>query len=452
MMQSTSTLGGKLLVVAAAFPETGGARVDKLVKLLPRFGVEPIVLSAAENHTADAARLLADLYPPDLEAHRAKSLGPAPFSVPYLVRGPEARWYRLLRLLSFPERCVLLPDYMVRWIPGGIRMAGRLARQGRIAAVLTSSPPESTHLIGYYLQRRHGVPWVADFRDLWTEKTLLCRPATPLHARAIRRLERRVFAAADHVIANTPENRARYQTRFGLEDARVTVIPNGFDRDDLIGERRPPRDGICRVGYMGHLDKHGFPWKVFLLALKTLANDADHPQVRLVHCGFQSREVREFLAAEGIEHLVEARGTLEHSAALRVMAETDLLLCLLYENEYSDAIVNTKIYPYLMMHRPILTIGPERGAVARIVTATRTGTVVSASRGADAIAEVLRTYHRAWRAAPLRVDPDEREVARYDLLRHAESVATIVASLQERRQAATATVACPSPPPSALPT
>src|SRR5262249_60973068 len=129
--------------------------------------------------------------------HSARALAAPPFTPRYLVRDADSRFYHLLRLLSAPERFVFVPDYQVRWIPAGIRVARALARAGRIDCVLTSSPPESTHLIGYYLRPVWGVRGGADFRALWAEKGLLFRPPTPLHAALLRRVGRAIVDGPD---------------------------------------------------------------------------------------------------------------------------------------------------------------------------------------------------------------------------------------------------------------
>lgn len=425
----------RLLVAAHAFPENGGARIDKFVKFLPRYGIEPIVLAAADSATPLARDIRAREYPASLEVHWARSLGGAPFTPRYLVRGRGARFYQLLRVLSLPERLVLVPDHMVRWIPRGIAVARRLARSGAIGCVLTSSPPESTHLIGYYLRRVWRIPWIADFRDLWTEKGLLFRPPTPIHARAMRRLERAFFRTADHVIANTPENEARHRQRFDLAPGRVTLIPNGFDPEDLAGvDTRAPGDGVFRIGYMGHFDKHGFPWREFLLAFAQFARTAG--RIELVHCGFQSPEVRGFARELGIAALITWRGDLSHQDAVGAMARTDVLLSLLYENEYSDSIVNAKLYPYLMLHRPVLAIGPTRGAMARLVTETGAGVVVPGNGGSTPIVDALARLHAAWASGTDAVRRDERVIARYDLRRQTQTLAAVAQALMAARPAA----------------
>lgn len=410
----------KVLIVVDRFPATGGSRIDKFVRLLPDFGVEPVVLSAKETNSPQARELRKRLYPPELKTYQAGSLGWSYFTERFLARGPGAQHYRLLAVLSFPERCVLVPDYMVRWIPLGGRLAREIVQREGIRVVLTSSPSESVHLIGLKLKRRFGLRWVADFRDLWTQKDLLYRPPTSFHDKWVRRLEKEVLETADHIIANTPENADRYLRRFSLAENRVTVIPNGFDRDDLP-DQSPSRKlpGVFRIGYAGSLDKHDFPWRIAFDALRRLADTVGREKIRFVHCGYRSEQVRNYLKSEGMEDLVEAHGNLPHADAMRLTAETELRVLLLYENAYSNSIVPLKLYNYLIMNGPILAIAPEEGRTASIIADTRMGVVISPRRGVDAVYRQLQSYYEAWREGELTVVPNHDEIARYD--RHAQT-------------------------------
>ena len=412
----TAAANDKVLVVVDRFPATGGSRIDKFVKLLPDFGVEPVVLSAAETDSTFAQEIKHRIYPSTLKTFLAKSMGWSYFTERFLMRGKGARHYRLLSLLSFPERFLFVPDYMVRWIPLGIRTATRVIREEGIRVVLTSSPSESVHLIGLRLKRKFGVRWVADFRDLWTEKELLYRPATPLHDWWIRRLERRVFEMADHVIANTPENAERYVRRFGLSRDRISVIPNGFDRTDLAHGRdvstSSPKE--FRIGYSGSLDKHDFPWRIALQALKLLAEEVGRDRVRLVHCGYLSETVKGYLRQEEIEDLVEAHGNLSHVDAMALTANTEIRLVLLYENAYSESIVPMKLYNYLIMEGPILAIAPEEGRTAAIIRETRMGVVISKRRGVAQVHAQLKKYFEGWERGQLTVEPNLENIAQYD--------------------------------------
>ena len=62
------------------------------------------------------------------------------------------------------------PDEMKGWIPFAVRSIERDADQGKkVDAILSTSPPISSHLIAAKAKTILGCPWVADFRDLWTQ-------------------------------------------------------------------------------------------------------------------------------------------------------------------------------------------------------------------------------------------------------------------------------------------
>jgi glycosyltransferase involved in cell wall biosynthesis len=277
-----------------------------------------------------------------------------------------------------------------------------------------------------HLKHKLGIRWIADFRDLWTEKKILYRPPTALHDRWIRNLERKIFQTADHIIANTEENAARYIRRFGLTQDRISVIPNGFDRDDLLQDEKVDSRNVFRIGYSGSLDKHDFPWRLALEAILNLAMQVGRHKIRLIHCGYLSKQVKDYLKSEHMDDLVEVHGNLPHADAMRLTANSELRLVLLYENTYSSSIVPMKLYNYLIMNGPILAIAPEQGETASIINETRTGIVVSPDRGLEAVYRALETFYTAWEQGTLSVKPDHTKIARYDRRTQTRQIAEIL--------------------------
>ena len=112
----------------------------------------------------------------------------------------------------------------------------------RFDCVITTSPPESAHLIGHALRRR-GVPWVADVRDAWTFEPL--RPAFPtrLQRRLDERLERRCLGAADAVVCVSRAGGGRPARARHREPG---LIRNAWDPDEVRAPRPGRGDGPAR--------------------------------------------------------------------------------------------------------------------------------------------------------------------------------------------------------------
>jgi glycosyltransferase involved in cell wall biosynthesis len=114
------------------------------------------------------------------------------------------------------------------WLPRGLRDGLRALRRHRPEAVFASGPPHVAHLLGLYLKRRHGLPWVADFRDPW----LAHGPAGPgwgSAGRWARHCERAILRHADVVVSNAPLACSCLQSAYPEQRHKIVTVTNGFD-------------------------------------------------------------------------------------------------------------------------------------------------------------------------------------------------------------------------------
>ena len=151
----------RLLLISRELPPAIGPhpiRVAKLAKYLPAFGWRPTILTVPVDHAwATDDTLLADLDGIDvIRVPRLLSRVAPPATG---NRGTGTRAHDAgtgTRARTGLARRLLLPDRDVLWAIPAARAAARLA--DRFDAVMTTAPPFSTHLVGYWLSRRHGLP------------------------------------------------------------------------------------------------------------------------------------------------------------------------------------------------------------------------------------------------------------------------------------------------------
>jgi glycosyltransferase involved in cell wall biosynthesis len=412
--------GRSILLVSYFFPptrDTGARRPAALAKYLARLGHRVTVLTttAFGDGTSEAAAPGVDVVrAADLQALRARIAGHERIDSLF-----DADTYsgepHLLSHLVVPE------PLRVAWAPFARREARRAHRRTPFDAVLTTSPPESTHLIGRTLQRR-GVPWVADVRDAWTFEPL--RPRFPLAAqrRADRRLERRLLGAADAVICVSEPAAADLRSR-GI--AEPEVIANAWDPDD-----DPPGAAVAATAgaldgqrfsllYTGRFGSYGRDPAPLVAALRTLA--AEHPvtagRLELAVAGPLRPDERELLETVPEPVALTLLGSLERERTLALQRHADALL--LVAQPARSQLINFKLFEYLAAGRPVLGLcaGTEAG---RILAETGAGPVVAADDPA-AIVAALRELLAGESAAPAG-DP----AARYRYPETAEAVAAVI--------------------------
>lgn len=126
---------------------------------------------------------------------------------------------------------------------------GRFARAARrvvcgldVDLVFATSTPLTVGLPGMKGARRLGVPFVFEVRDLWPELPIAMGIVrNPLLVWYLRRMERRIYNAAAHIIALAPGIRDGI-CRTGYPVERVSMIPNGADIDLFMPSDAPLHD------------------------------------------------------------------------------------------------------------------------------------------------------------------------------------------------------------------
>ena len=193
----------KVLLVTMYFPPAGGGGVQRPLKIathLPALGIETHVLAPDDPKWIHRDE---DLRPPTQAfVHRARYLGPRarlPSEEMHGLSGTDL----LLAQAKLAYRRVLLPDASVTWLPTAVPTAVRIVKSEGIDAVITTSPPNSMHLLGASVKRLTGIPWVADFRDavLGNADRRFDKASVRAKEKALEQVVRLVARSADGIVA-----------------------------------------------------------------------------------------------------------------------------------------------------------------------------------------------------------------------------------------------------------
>ena len=313
----------KVLLVTMYFPPAGGGGVQRPLKFathLPALGIETHVLAPDDPKWLHSDPGLAP--PTQAWIHRARYLGPRARLLADELHGRRGldRISRQARSLS---RRVLVPDENVAWNLTAIPAAVRIVRKHDIDVVLTTSPPNSVHLIGAAVKRATGVRWVADLRD-----SIASHPHRRVEHAAVRAKEkvsesvaRLVARQADVIVAASD---AIADETLGLEPAGVvTTILNGADFDDFAGLEYHAGDRF-RITHTGSFFGKRDP-RPFLSALAE--SGLQDVVVRFVG-DFRAVD-REWAESLGLGDRLELHPYVSRREALTLQRESDALLLLI---------------------------------------------------------------------------------------------------------------------------
>jgi glycosyltransferase involved in cell wall biosynthesis len=363
----------------------------KFATHLPSLGIETHVLAPDDPKWIHRDE---ELRPPTQAfVHRARYLGPRGRLLAEELHGLTG-FDRTLRKAGSLFRRGLMPDENVPWTLTAIPAAIRIVRREGIDAVVTTSPPNSVHLIGAAVKAATGTRWIADLRDSIVANA--DRPVERLAARVKERgqtaVVRLIANRADAIVAVSEA--IAEETQAFEPKGPVTVIANGCDFDDFAGLEYRPGDRF-RITHTGSFFGKRDP-RPFLQALA----ESDQDVVARFAGGLRAAD-REWAETLELGDRLEVLPHLSHQRALELQRDSEALLLLLPDAGGRGRVVPSgKIFEYLAAERPILAAVPPDGAAASLVREAGAGIVV-APDDVRGLREALAGLVARWRAGAL---------------------------------------------------
>ncbi len=361
----------RVLIVASHFPPNppgGVMRVAKLVKYLPEVGWDSIVLCSTVMQPALADQLVED-------ARKAQQV----YRVPMVDIGKP---YRLMKSLirrktptvstanggtvaaqgvSSLSAKLLVPDFLVTWIPGAVMQGVQAIRRHDIDVIFSTSPFPSGLITGYWIHRITGKPWIVDLMDPWTTNCWAEKKAFPILDRLDSALERRVFAEANRITviesAFIPPILDQHPE---LSPGKFELVTNGFDSKDFEKVDPYPFDRFTIVHTGTFYGRRSA--EPFLRGLSTLFEQEPgfRSKVQAVMVGKLDDRGASFLYSSDIKDSVKVIDSVPYQISLRYLLGADILLLI---PGPGDNIMTGKVYEYLAARKPIFVISD--GGVAR---------------------------------------------------------------------------------------
>lgn len=381
----------RILFVTHFFPpfnSVGAVRTGKTAKYLCHLGHDVRVLTTADQSLQPTLELDIPesdvIYTPWLNVNRPVELALGG------RRRVATRGYStgagtpslLKRLGTAYKYLTNVPDGQVGWYPYAVAAGKRLLRTWPADVIYASALPVTSLLVASGLSRASGIPWVAELRDLWLDNPYL---DLPRWRRSLEhQLEKKVMHSASGLVTVSEPLAATLRSRFAMP---VQVVTNGFDPEDYPSGAGPAAGVPLRIAYTGMIYEGRRDPSPLFQALAALGEKARN--VRIAFYGRYLGGVEALARRFGVLANVEIHDPVSHREALRIQAEADILLLLLWNDPKEKGSFTGKLFEYLGARRPILAIGPHDNVAARLIKARQIGVVLSQP---EQLAEQVRSW------------------------------------------------------------
>lgn len=425
----------KVLFIAYYYPPLGGGGVPRtlyFVKYLPEFGYCPIVLTGPDVQSSDhywqtVDRTLIKKTGEDVDIYRVSSQPP----------GRESTFKRRIR------RILSLPDaFSSWWCRFAVEKAEQILQQKNYHLIYATMSPYASANIAAYLSRKYGIPWVADLRDPWALDELEIFPSI-VHRRVGLWQMQKVLKTASAVIMNTSEAEKKLKTTFPIfQRIRTTVITNGYEPSDFVGEFKDDKKKKFRIVHSGYfhtdlglsMKKKKFFHKflrghlpglnIFTGSPYFLIKALEHwvstsldvlDNVEVFFLGKMSDADLQLIRQSSIaSKLICTPGYVAHAENIRHLKSADLLFLAMHDLPYGDraTTVHGKTYEYMASGTPILAAVPE-GDAKDILSNSGTAFICKPDDW-KRMTEIMMQVYNTWKKGQYMVTPNNQFIEKFD--------------------------------------
>lgn len=405
----------RVLIITYYWPPSGGSGVQrwlKFAKYLPEAGWEPVIFTP-ENPDFDLRdESLEKEIPSQLEVIKFPIW--EPYQLFSKVKGKskthpgrllEQKEKGLLEKVAIWTRAnLLVPDPRIFWVKPSVKFLTDLAKSGQFQAVITTGPPHSMHLIGRELKQKTGLPWIADFRDPWSQWEFLdTLPMTSFIRKKHEKLEQSVLRGANAVMTISPTFQRDLER---LAHRKINLLTNGYDPADIpVGFSPKEKEaGKLHLVYSGIIDAIRNP----IPLMEALKSEFKHgiEEVKWTFVGKVSEQVQAYVKEDAwLSERIHFAGYVSHSEVFGFYAKADVLVLILTDTKNAQGNIPGKLFEYLATGIPVLALGDPEGDSAKILKDAGAGQVI-AHTDATSIKAQLRTLMDS---SLKKVDPKELE-------------------------------------------
>lgn len=421
----------KVLIISRYYSDLSkipAVRINGLVKFLPMFGWEPYVLTSSdfldnsENIYQVPCESLVKKWKQMLHLDQNKNLNQQ-----FGVRTQKNKLSHLEFITKIWQEIFAYPDEIHTWRKPAVALGSQILEDKFCDAMISSSGPPTCNLIAKDLKERYDIPWIADFRDLWTQNHYI--QFSKFRRFFEMKLEIRTLSHADALI--TVSEPLSKKLRELHPDKVIFSIPNGFDPD-----QKNPGSSLAKqftITYTGIIYPVRQDPEPLFRALSSLISKGylDPKDLSVDFYGFIEDWLEDDVKRYGLDDVVRINGSVSREESIETQRRSHLLLLLTWNDKEERGIYTGKLFDYLAAGRPILSVGMSGGVVEDLLKATGAGFQPKTVQDIEQI--IMNAYNEYKSENTVAYNGISSEIDKYSHIEMARKFASVLDDLVETK-------------------
>lgn len=280
----------------------------------------------------------------------------------------------------------------VRWANRAYKVAYQMHKINNYDVVITRSPSDIPHVVGYKLSKKTGVKWIANWNDpsstIWPEpykhkfskfKSFYLEYYTKLF---LKQADVNTFPShslRDHFEKNFPF----------LQKKKTSILPHIALSESIYKLKKYKKGNLFRMCHSGNMSNERNPELLFQAIRMMVDNGMEN--IRLDIMGHVNPYTSDLMLKYKLENYVKFIGAFPYLESVNKLQEYDILVLL-------EAILDkgiffpSKITDYAQSMRPILAVSPSVGFANELVSKYGGGKFVDNKNVKDIYNGILEMY------------------------------------------------------------
>ncbi len=406
----------KALLICYYFPPLGLGGVGRplnLFKNLPRHGWDCDILTVKP--------VLYRAYEPELlegldQSRIYRSGSRDPQRLLYLLGMRKVKSGTISKARPVSEK--FFPDSKIGWAKPALRLGRTLIENNGYDAIVSSSPPMTSHLIGRQLASEFELPWVADFRDFWTIYKVEDAYEDPKLVEKGQALLKHIASEASAITA-VNQSIADYL-------GRGETLTNGYISELAEGWRNAPNSAAFTIGMLGHLhDTREIEPLLNVLSIFQQKYPDLFAGLNLLQVGQVDEEwLRNLFREHDLPLELDIRGQVPRHAVSSTLRSAHLFYYGISSRE-GTGFLPGRTFDLIASGRPVMAFAPDISEPAKVLTPIE-GNVCFQPHTIDRAVEMLHHQVTLFQKGEYRFDPLSDHAQQYSSLALARKFADVL--------------------------
>ncbi len=385
-----------ILIVTYYWPPSGAAAVQRWLKIalqLKKDGHNPVIITTKNGDYPQIDESLLEKIPKDLKVIKTNSINYGKIfkiftrekKLPYGNMSTTQKDNLIKKIFYWIRMNLIVPDARIGWVPFALKACKNEMAKLKFDAVITTGPPHSTHIVGYFLKKNFGIKWISDFRDPWTN---IIYNKKSKRNNFIVKLDKKIENA---IVKNSDYTLLVSKSWLNLiPKGNVIILPNAFDVSEFEDIKYHKSD-FFRIKYIGKFINYDHIEDV-LHKIGELSKSYHNIEISFI--GDYGCITSQFKAKyPNLKY--RCLDFIPHKDAIREMIDAEILILLINEYDGNKGLVPSKIFEYIAARTFILGYGPEDGDAATYIRESKSGVMIDYGNREE-IQKILDEKYNLW--------------------------------------------------------